>query len=63
VLPWPTPLSLMRSWRLMQVACMIIMPLAHAEAVAPLSWPVVRSVLDLLFPWSHGALALDAGMS
>lgn len=61
LLPCPTPRSVLKSWRLMQVACMIIMPLAEAERVAPLNWPVVRAIFDMLFPWSHGPSA-DGGM-
>ena len=53
VLPLPTPARVMQSWRLMQVACTILMPLAQAENVAPLSWGPVRWALDLVFPWSH----------
>ena len=50
--PCPTPASIMRSYRLMKIACMIIMPLASAEDVAPLSWAPVRWGLDLIFGWS-----------
>ncbi|KAA0152935.1 hypothetical protein FNF29_03459 [Cafeteria roenbergensis] len=50
--PCPTPVSIMRSYRLMKIACMIIMPLASAEDVAPLSWAPVRWGLDLIFGWS-----------
>lgn len=35
----------------MHVACIIIMPLLAAEKVTFLSWGVVGSFVNLLFPW------------
>jgi hypothetical protein len=39
------------SAQLMHVACIIIMPLLAAEKVTFLSWGVVGSFVNLLFPW------------
>jgi squalene monooxygenase len=53
ILPCPHPMSFLKAWRLMQVACIIIMPLAVAENVAVLSWTPVQGLVDFIFPWSH----------
>ncbi|KAG5181752.1 squalene monooxygenase (N-terminal region) [Tribonema minus] len=40
-------------YRLLSVACGIIMPLLEVERSTPLSWLPVRKAVQLLFPWEH----------
>lgn len=57
VLPFPTPANLTRMYRILHVACKIIMPLLAAEKSTLLSNLFVRTVIDVVFPWRQGLAA------
>ena len=47
------PVNLLVVYRLLLVACGIIMPLLEVERSTCLSWLPVRKTVQLLFPWEH----------
>jgi squalene monooxygenase len=47
------PMNWLIVYRLLLVACGIIMPLLEAERSTCLSWLPVRKLVQLLFPWEH----------
>lgn len=54
LLPFPTPKNLVRMYRILHVACKIIMPLFEQEKSTVLSSFLIRTVVDMLFPWRDG---------
>ena len=57
LLPVPTPSKLRRAYRILHVACIIIMPQLEEEGVTFLStWPL-RFVTNLIFPWRGVTMA------
>jgi len=53
LLPFPTPTRIVKMYNVLQVACLIIMPLLKREKTTPLSaWPF-RKAVNLVFPWEN----------
>jgi squalene monooxygenase len=56
LLPFPTPFSVVRMYKVLHVACQIIMPLLTQERATVLAaWPV-RTAVKLIFPYRSPAV-------
>lgn len=53
LLPFPTSSSLRRSYNLLHVACVVIMPMIEAESATILSAAPLRKIIQYLFPYKN----------